>query len=79
METKKFEALMFLIVPEIIRLITETYSWDELKAIDMFYNSQVYELLEQEDTKLWHLSPLTLFNMFNEEQKNGSFIFPEEV
>ena len=27
--------------------------------------------MEQEDTKLWQLSPLTLFNMFDEEKKTG--------
>ena len=43
-----------------------------------FYTS-VYEKLEQEDTKLWHLSPLTLYNMFEEEQKTGDFVFPEEA
>lgn len=43
-----------------------------------FY-SKVYALLEQEETKLWHFSPLTLFNMFDEEQKTGSFELPEEV
>ena len=39
----------------------------------------VYALLEQEETKLWHFSPLTLFNMFDEEQKTGRFTLPEEV
>ena len=48
-------------------------------------NSQIEEehlilaLLEQEDTKLWHFSPLTLFNMFDEEKKTGNFTFPEEA
>ena len=36
-------------------------------------------VVEQEDTKVWHLSPLTLFNMFDEEKKTGAFTFPEEV
>lgn len=37
----------------------------------------VYSLLEQEDTKLWNLSPLTLFNMYDEERKTGNITFPE--
>lgn len=36
-------------------------------------------LSEEEDTKLWHLSALTLFHMFDEEKNTGSFSFPEEV
>lgn len=79
MEKKKFESMLILIVPDIIKLILENYPWDEIKASDKFYKSKVYEKLEQEETKLWHLSPLTLFNMFDEEQKTGDFVYPEEV
>ena len=78
MNNEKFSAIMGLIVPEVIRLITENYPYDEVTASRKFYRSQVYASLEQEETKLWHFSPLTLYNMFDEEQKNGSFIFPEE-
>ena len=78
MNNEKFSAIMGLIVPEVIRLITENYPYDEVTASRKFYRSQVYASLEQEETKLWHFSPLTLYNMFDEEQKNGSFTFPEE-
>lgn len=78
MNNEKFSAMMGLIVPEVIRLITENYPYDEVTASRKFYRSQVYASLEQEETKLWHFSPLTLYNMFDEAQKNGSFTFPEE-
>ena len=79
MDKKKFESMLILIVPDVIKLIVENNQIDEIKASDMFYSSKVYEKLEQEDTKLWHLSPLTLYNMFEEEQKTGEVIFPEEA
>ena len=79
MDKKKFESMLILIVPKVVQLITENYNLDEIAAFDKFYASKVYEKLEQEETKLWHLSPLTLFNMFDEEQKNGVVIFPEEA
>lgn len=79
MDKKKYESMLILIVPAVVKLIVENYSWDEIKASDKFYESKVFEYLEREDTKLWHLSPLTLFNMFDEEQKTGSFVFPEEA
>ena len=60
MEEKKFEAVLTLIVPHIIRLIMKKYSYDEITASKEFYVSKVYSLLEQEETKLWHFSPLTL-------------------
>ena len=79
MDKKKFESMLILIVPKVVKLITENYNIDEIVAFNKFYASKVYEKLEQEETKLWHLSPLTLFNMFDEEQKNGTLIFPEEA
>lgn len=77
MEQKKFESMLFLIVRQITGLIARNYGMDEVTAVKAFYDSKVYSLLEQEDTKLWHLSPLTLFNMFDEERKTGTITFPE--
>ena len=77
MEQKKFEAMLVLIVPKVIGLITQESGLDEVTATRAFYESKVYSLLEQEDTKLWHLSPLTLFNMYDEERKTGNITFPE--
>ena len=79
MEKQKFEAMLILLVPQVVHLITENYPFDEVTASKEFYDSQVYSFLEQEDTKLWHLSALTLFNMFDEEIKTGTFTFPEEA
>lgn len=71
MDNKKFESMLILIVPEIVKLIVENYKIDEIAASEKLYNSVLYEKLEQEETELWHLSPLTLYNMFDEEQKTG--------
>lgn len=78
MEQKKFEAMLVLIVPKIIGLIVENHGMDEVSASRKFYESKVYSLLEEEDTKLWHLSPLMLFHMYDEETKTGNITFPEE-
>ena len=77
MEQKKFEALLVLIVPKVVALIFENYPMDEVAASRSFYESKVYALLEQEDTKLWQLSPLTLFNLYDEERQTGNITFPE--
>ncbi len=79
MEKKKFEAMLMLLVPQVIQLIVENCHYDEVTASKKFYSSKVYSFLEQEDTKLWHLSALTLFNMFDEERQTGIFAFPEEA
>ena len=77
MERKKYEAMLALIVPQVIGLIVKNDGLDEVTAARLFYESRVYSLLEQEDTKLWNLSPLTLFNMYDEERKTGNITFPE--
>ncbi len=79
MQKKKFEAMLVLLVTQVIGLIAENYSYDEVTASKEFYNSKVYSFLEVEDTKLWHFSALTLFNMFSEEIETGTFTFPEEA
>ncbi len=79
MEKKKFEVVLILLVPQIIQFIVENLSCDEITASKEFYSSEVYSLLEQEDTKIWHFSPLTLFNMYQEEKSTGSISFPEEA
>ena len=77
MEQKKFEGLLILIVPQVVGLIVQNCGLDEMTATTLFYKSRVYALLEQEETKLWHYSPLTLFNMYNEERETGDITFPE--
>ena len=79
MADQKFEAILTLLVPQVVQLICENDSVDDVEASREFYESKVYSLLEQEDTKLWHFSPLTLFNMYAEEKRTGSFEIPEET
>ena len=79
MDKKKFESMLILIVPAVVKMIVENNHIDEIEASDRFYNSRVYEKLEQEETKLWHLSPLMLYDMFEQEQKTGEIVFPEEA
>jgi hypothetical protein len=71
--------MLMLLVPQVIKLIIERHGLSEREAADVFYNSRVYALLEDEETKLWHYSALTLFNMYGEERETGKITFPEEV
>ena len=47
MADKKFEAILTLLVPQVVQLICENYPVDELMASKEFYESKVYSLLEQ--------------------------------
>lgn len=79
MDKKKFEAVLALIVPQVVQMICENDGLDEVTATREFYQSALYASLEDETTKMWHLSPLMLFTLFNEEKQNGNFTFPEEA
>jgi hypothetical protein len=71
-------ALIFLI-PQLSGLIMKEYKVSDEKAADMLYSSELFETLEDERTKLWHLSAHALFEMFIEEQQTGQITYPEEV
>jgi len=43
------------------------------------YASELYRQLEREETKLWHLSIPTLYEMWLEEKESGHITYPEEV
>ena len=78
MDQKTFEAILTLLVPQVIDLIVKNYGLDEISATKAFYESKLYSVLEEEDTKVWHFSPLTLFCLFDEEKRTGKSTFPEE-
>ena len=50
MADKRFEAILTLLVPQVVQLICENYPRDEVTASREFYESKVYSLLEQEHT-----------------------------
>ncbi|MBQ5551343.1 MAG: hypothetical protein IIT32_09790 [Bacteroidales bacterium] len=41
-------------------ILAEERGIDIVEAIKSVYNSDIYRLLEIEDTKLWHLGPVAL-------------------
>lgn len=79
MEKKQFETILTLIVPKVVELIVEHHQKDEQSAVRDFYTSRLYEALEEEETKLWHLSPLALFDLYDEEMRTGEITYPEEA
>ena len=48
-------------------------------AIDYLYQSKMYELLSDTETKLWHLSPNKLYEMLEKEKLNNQFEYPDFV
>lgn len=75
---EKFKALLSVaIVPQVVNIIVEREHIDEIEALNAFYKSQTYAMLEREETKVWHYSPLTLYHVWKSEQ-SGNIEWPEE-
>ena len=79
MEQNRLIMVLVSLVPKILSLIISEYATDDEKAADMLYSSMLFAALEDEQTKLWHLSAHALFEMFQEEQQTGQITYPEEA
>ena len=77
-EQKQFTATLQLIVPQVVDRMVKEYGLDAEKAVGMLYRSRVYADLERESSKLWHLSPLALAELWHSEVSTGKIQYPEE-
>lgn len=76
---KKINTLLgTAIIPQVIDLIMKSNGDSDIKAVEKFYNSKTYEALSNVETDIWHLSPLTIYNMWKNETETGEIVFPEE-
>ena len=76
MNKDRFSALMAVMTPDIIAKIMEKYYLDEDTAMSLFHKSNLYKLLEKEDTKVWQYSSEMIVELLDRE-KNGNLEFPE--
>ena len=70
--------ILALTTPGIIQLLMDNREITAEAASILLYNSKLYKLLEDEKTKLWHLSYPILYDMLEEELTTGEITFPEE-
>ena len=75
----QFKATLEMLIPLVIKEIIKSRKITEQQAFELLYSSFLYSKLEDETTKLWHLSQLTLANLLNEELETGSVTFQEEA
>ena len=69
MSEVSIKAMLELIVPRLVKKIIETQNITEKEALTALYASEIYRQLEREETKLWHLSVPTLFDLWLEEKE----------
>lgn len=71
MERKITDKNLYLILPGKVSRMAAMYAADFgvsiANALKHIYQSATYRQLEREDTKLWHLGPVALYEMLREE------------
>ena len=77
MDKNRLSTALIFLVPQILELIINQYNVANDKAAEMLYTSELYKGLEEEKTKLWHLSAHALFEMFQEEISTGKITYPD--
>jgi hypothetical protein len=75
----EFKATLQMLIPMLIQTIIEKKDMTVIDSVKLLYFSKLYEKLEIENTKLWHLSPLALYELLEMELQTGKIIFPTEA
>ena len=63
-DRNRFGAIRCESTVEVVNNPISRYGWSENSAISEFMKSQVYGCLQDEETKVWHFSPLQLTELF---------------
>ncbi len=55
----------------VIKSIMEKYALDEMKAMQLFLNSETHKMLEDAELTMWEFSTKDIFEMWEVEQITG--------
>jgi hypothetical protein len=78
MTNGQLSGLLTIVDAQLLNIIMEQRAIDPMKATELLYTSELYSKLEDEQTKLWHLSAETLYDLLDEELTTGKITYPEE-
>ena len=78
MDKDSYNSFMALHSHPIVESFAQIQNIPKIKALDLFYNSNLYRLYEREETKLWHFSNVTLTDLLIQEITTGNIEFPVE-
>lgn len=79
MSEVSIKAMLEFIVPRLVMRMIEKQNLTEEEAMTQLYASELYRQLERDETKLWHLSVPTLYDLWLEEKETGIITYPEEA
>ena len=70
-ETRTKPSILRILDAEVARLIAEKRGISKLDGLRLFLNSRTHEMLCDDEMKLWHFSPLALFDIWENEVITG--------
>ena len=77
MEKNIFELVLQTISAGLVGKIISDSGLNEDVAIEKLYLSELYSVLEKEETKVWHYSVPLLYGLYQQEITTGKFTLPE--
>lgn len=77
MGQEQFVAMMPYISADLVAMIANKQNITNKEAITKLYASKLYEVLENEETKVWQYSTQMLYSLFEQEEKTGTIRFPD--
>ena len=75
MEKSMFEVILQTISTGLVDKIMFDTGLNEDTAMEKLYSSELYSLLETEETKMWHYSVSMLYELYKEELYSGKLAF----
>ena len=77
MDKSKFDVAFPIICSALVEKIAFELNLFDKDAITELYSSHLYEVLEKEETKVWHYSTEKLLELFLNERNSGKINFPQ--
>ena len=75
MRQEQFLAMMPYISTDLVATIVEKQNVSEEEAIKKLYDSRLYAVLEDEQTKVWQYSTSMLYSLLVQEEKSGQEVW----
>lgn len=77
MDEEQFFAIMPYISVDLVKKIADKQNISDNEAIKKLYDSKLYAMLEDEETKVWQYSTDMLYYLFEQEETTGTIVFPD--
>ena len=77
MERNKFAAILPILIGGLANKIIESTGISEDEALEKLYNSELYAVIENEETKVWTYSIPMLYDLYQTEITTGRLELPE--